>query len=77
MGWEEFNGISNAGAVGGADVDTIASVVIWGTANVVSFLAMDGPSAALFGGFMDEDFGAKGCHGFSVEVMDSMQDGIR
>ena len=76
MGWKEFDGVCNAGAVGGTNVDSIASVVVRGAANVEAFLAMDGPSAALFRCFMDKDFGAEWGHGFAVEIMDAIEEGI-
>ena len=50
---EEFNCFSNADAIGGADVHLIASVVVGGTAYVVSFLAMHCPSAVLVWSLMD------------------------
>ena len=50
---KEFNCFSNADAMGGADVHQIASVMVRRTAYIVSFLPMDGPGAALVGGFVD------------------------
>ena len=55
---KEFNGFSNVDAIGGADVHLIASVVVGGTADVVSFLAMHCPGAALFWSFMDQHLGS-------------------
>ena len=75
MGWScgKMEGAYDSFCSGGGDVDSVAAVMFRGWANIPTFHPMGRPCAPFVRGFMDENFGARGCQRGLVVVKGTVE----
>lgn len=67
------DGFGNAFSTGFGHMDAMAAIVFGSGAKIPPVYAMRGPGTADFRVFVDEDFGARRCHGSSVVVKSAVE----
>ena len=71
---EKFHGVCDAFCLGVVGKDAVATIMLHRRAEVPAVNAVWIPGAALLWFFVEDDFGAGGCHGSAVEVEIALKD---